>query len=54
VVTIKREATIREAADKLADGARHSLPVVDEEGRLLGIVTSTDLIEHLLRLLPSG
>lgn len=33
---------VREAAEKLSEGGAHSLPVVDENGELAGIVTSID------------
>jgi len=45
--TLTPSATVREAADALCDGSFHALPVVDEQGDLKGIVTSTDLIRHL-------
>ncbi len=43
-------STIRDAAEKLATGHFHSLPVVNDDHELLGIVTSKDLIEYLLKL----
>lgn len=48
VLTVTKHATIREAAEKLANGSYHCLPVVDDEGNLAGLVTSTDLIKFLL------
>lgn len=48
VKTILPGARVREAAQALAVGGFHSLPVVDEHGDLVGIVTSTDLIRYLL------
>ena len=48
MVTIKSTAPIREAAEILAEGHFHSLPMVDKEGDLQGLVTSTDLIRYLL------
>ncbi len=48
MVTIKPTAPIREAAEILAEGHFHSLPIVDKEGDLRGLVTSTDLIRYLL------
>lgn len=48
LVTIKSKDTVRTAAELLSKGVFHSLPVVDEEGKLLGLVTSTDVIEYLL------
>lgn len=46
--TIRDTATVRDAAQALAHGEYHSLPVVDADDRLVGIVTSTDLIRYLL------
>jgi CBS domain-containing protein len=48
MVTIKPTTSVREAAEMLAEGHFHSLPIVDEEGNLQGLVTSTDLIRYLL------
>ncbi len=50
---ISRTATLQDAAVLLAGGGYHSLPVTDLEGRVVGVVTSTDLIVVLLRQLPS-
>lgn len=50
VVSVPSTATIKEVATILAEREFHALPVVDE-GRLVGIVTTTDLINYLLRLL---
>lgn len=46
--TIRETATVRDAAQALSHGEYHSLPVVDVDGKLVGIVTSTDLIRYLL------
>ena len=46
-VTVTPDATLRHAAGLLADGGFHSLPVVDEDGILVGMLTSTDLLRHL-------
>ncbi len=46
--TIDSRRTVREAAAALREGKFHSLPVVDEDQHLVGLVTSTDLIEYLL------
>lgn len=51
VIVLNRNATLRDAAEKLSMGSFHSLPVVDRKRRLLGIVTSSDLIGELLQLL---
>lgn len=47
LVTIKNTDTIRSGAELLAKGGFHSLPVIDDEGALVGIVTTTDLIRYL-------
>ena len=46
--TILKSDTIKHAAELLVNGAYHSLPVIEEGGQLVGIVTSTDLIRYLL------
>jgi len=48
IVTIDRNATIKQAAEILAEREFHALPVVDGE-QLVGIVTTTDLIRYLLK-----
>jgi CBS domain-containing protein len=53
-VTLGRTSTLQDAAALLASGGHHSLPVVDPDGKVVGIVTSTDLITVLLRQLPAG
>ena len=50
VVTVPSTATIKEVAKILAENEFHALPVVDD-GRLVGIVTTTDLINYLLKQL---
>ena len=47
IVSLPEKATVRDAAERLRDGAFHSLPIVDNDGNLVGIVTSTDLIKYL-------
>ncbi|MEZ4753529.1 MAG: CBS domain-containing protein [Bdellovibrionota bacterium] len=48
LTTIEASNPIRNAAEILSEGRFHSLPVVNEDGTLYGIVTSTDLIRYLL------
>ena len=48
LTTIDARGTVREAAEKLRSGKFHALPVVDVDGDLVGIVTTTDLIAYLL------
>ena len=46
-VSLADSATVRDAAEILAKGEFHSIPVVHGT-KLVGIVTSTDLIKYLL------
>ena len=48
LVTLNTSDTIRRAAELLVKHNYHSLPVVEEDDRLAGIVTSTDLIRYLV------
>ncbi len=48
LVTISIKNTVHRAAEMFCGGHFHSLPVLDEDGNLVGIVTSTDLIMYLL------
>ena len=50
LITLNKDQSIRDAAELLAEGTFHSLPVVDEDDKLVGMVTSTDLIKHLREL----
>lgn len=51
-VAIRRHGTLAEAAECLARGGYHALPVVDADRRVVGMLTSTDLVRILLRELP--
>ncbi len=51
-VSIPVAASLHDAAGILVSGAFHSLPVVDVNGRVVGVVTSTDLIRLLIQQLP--
>lgn len=48
VTVLGKNSTLREAVEKLSMGNFHALPVVDKKRRLLGIVTSTDLLNELI------
>jgi signal-transduction protein with cAMP-binding, CBS, and nucleotidyltransferase domain len=41
-------ATVKEAAELLSDGAVHSVIVLEQNGGIAGIVTTTDLVQFLL------
>jgi CBS domain-containing protein len=47
VMTVNSETTIQDVAKILAKNEFHALPIVDN-GELIGIVTTTDLINYLL------
>ncbi|RVU22970.1 CBS domain-containing protein [Streptomyces antnestii] len=51
-VTVKRDATIAGAAHLMARGRLKRLPVVDDESRLVGMVSQGDLLKVYLR--PDG
>lgn len=51
---ITTDSNLRSAADKLSTGGFHALPVVEPDRTLVGIVTSSDLIQHLLKQIPTG
>lgn len=46
VVTVGRDTTVRDLAKLFADRRISSVPVVDNEGLLIGIVSESDLIER--------
>ncbi len=46
VVTVKRDTTVRELAGIFETRRFGTLPVVDDEGHLIGIVTASDLVEQ--------
>jgi CBS domain-containing protein len=48
VTVLDKNSTLRDAVEKLSIGNFHALPVVDRKRRLLGIVTSTDLLNELI------
>ncbi|MDR0228348.1 MAG: CBS domain-containing protein [Flavobacteriaceae bacterium] len=48
VVKALPTATVKEVTEILAKQSFHSLPIVDEEGNLVGIVTTTDLLNYFL------
>jgi CBS domain-containing protein len=49
VVTVRYDETVRRAARLMANHGINHLPVVDTDGKVVGIVSSTDLTRHLAR-----
>ena len=47
-VTVRPQTTLLEAARIMVSNAVHALPVVDEQERLLGIITTTDIMHAAL------
>lgn len=48
IVSLPARASVRDAAAAFARGGFHGLPVVDDHGTLVGIVTTSDLVRALL------
>jgi len=46
LITVRKETTIRELAELFVTHRISSLPVVDDNGSLIGIVTESDLVEQ--------
>ena len=53
VTTVNPETPLEQAADLMLAGKLGCLPVIDWGGRLVGIVTSTDFVRLVARLLDS-
>ena len=53
-VVLESGGSLRDAATRLSDGGFHALPVVDPDHTLVGIVTTGDLVTHLLHQIPTG
>ena len=49
VVTVEPQTPVREAVGRLLEAGAKRLPVVDAEGRVVGIVSRTDLLRPILR-----
>lgn len=49
VDTISREDTVGDVADRVARGERGAFPIIDDDGRCLGMVTRRDLISQNLQ-----
>ena len=47
-VTVSPDASAHEAGRLIAEHHHNRLPVVDADGRLLGVVTRVDVLEALL------
>lgn len=54
VLTAGLEDSMTDAASRMMEHAVHALPVVDESNRLLGILTTTDIMQALLHGIGLG
>jgi CBS domain-containing protein len=54
VITVEREAGLVEAVDKMVAAKIGSLPVTDDEGKLVGLLTETDCLRGFRDLLKLG
>ena len=55
--TVKKDAGMRDVAAKMAGDRLHTIPVVDDDGAFLGMITSDDVMRDVLnvvRELPQG
>ncbi len=50
VVTLSPDMTLEAAAERLVQRAISGAPVVDSQGRLLGVLSESDILRHLKRL----
>ena len=51
LLTVRNAESLRKVANHMSTGDVHSVIVVDDDGKLEGIVTSSDLIRQLAELL---
>jgi len=45
-ITVKRNQTVKEALDLLAEHNVSGLPVVDDEGNVVGVISGTDIMSY--------
>lgn len=50
VVTLSPDMTLESAAERLVQRGISGAPVVDEHGRLIGILSESDILRHLKRI----
>jgi len=51
-IVINADASVEQAARRLAEKKIGCLPVIDEDGKLVGLITETDLLRHFAGLAP--
>lgn len=50
VVTLSAKMTLEQAAERLVEKGISGAPVVDDQGRLVGILSESDLLRHLKKV----
>lgn len=50
VITLESSATLQDAINRMAEANVNRLPVTDEKGKLLGIVTRSDIVHQIAKL----
>jgi len=50
-ITTNPQESVKECINKMLENSIHSLPVLDDNGKLLGIVTSTDIFKYVITLI---
>lgn len=53
-VVLAYDSSLRDAAEKLRVGEFHALPVIDDDGVVVGMITTSDLVQYLLHHVPQG
>jgi CBS domain-containing protein len=53
VATVRRNSLVERAADLIVKNKIRHLPVEDNDGNIIGVITTTDLARYLRRKLPS-
>ena len=46
VITVKKDFSIKELSRRFVEKKVNGMPVVENEGRLIGVVTQSDLVEQ--------
>lgn len=54
LTVINQDTTIQEAVMQLADAHVHALPVVDRRGRLVGVLSSSDIVQTTAERTSAG
>ena len=50
--TLRLEQTVRDAIVLFADGRYRNVPLVDDDGRVVGIVRQQDILKYLAEAFP--